>query len=431
MGPFFARLADWLEGQGQTVHKVQFNGGDRLFYRRRRDVHDYQGRHQDLGAWLSSMLVLHRIDAIVLFGQHRPVHEVAREVAGQLRVPVFVFEEGYLRPDYVTLERGGVNGYSGVPRDAASYRAFAEEKDLPRPQPTHQRFALMAWYATLYSVAMLLLWPRYRHHVYHRPLSPLAQALAWTRGGVRKLWHGWSQRKLLDVLQAPGRSRGFFLLPLQVHNDSQILHHSPYDGIEAVIDDVMTSFARHANAAHWLVIKHHPMDRAYRSYARHIRERTAALGLSGRVLYVHDLHLPTLLRHARGVVTVNSTTGLQALFHRAPVAVLGECFYAIPGLVYGGSLAQFWRYPGWVDAGLFQQFRHYLLRHNQINTSFYGRAPAFDHPVSLVADSEERPSLGARQAGPSMLAPGRMASQVMPASTENAPVQILSRDSIG
>lgn len=395
MGPFFARLAQWLEERGQTVYKLNFNGGDHWFYRRER-THVYRGRHDHLDAWLESFLVVHRIDAIVLFGQHRPVHEVARAVAARLGLPVFVFEEGYLRPDYITLEEGGVNGLSSVPRRAEAMRFVPSVPPQSRPQPTDQRFSRMAWYATCYSVAMWLAWPWFRHHVYHRPLHPVTQALAWVRGGVRKLWHGWTQRGLTARLCAPDRHQRYFLLPLQVHNDSQLLRYSPYPDVEAVIDDVMASFARHAHPQDWLVIKHHPMDRAYRCYARHIERRTAQLKLQGRVLYVHDLHLPTLLRHARGVVTVNSTTGLQALYHKVPVITLGECFYALEGLVHSGPLARFWREPGTVDESLFQRLRRYLLWTNQINASFYGGLPgldAVDETAGMTDLSEMLPSL--------------------------------------
>ncbi|MCW7538919.1 capsular biosynthesis protein [Aquabacterium sp. A7-Y] len=376
MGAFFARLADYLEEHGQKVYKVNFNGGDKLFYRRQRSI-DYHGRHEQWGAWLRSLLVLKRIDCIVLFGQTRPIHVVARQVAEELKLPVFVFEEGYLRPDYVTLEAGGVNGYSAVPKDPALYQSLPSSP-VTQPKPTGQTFLRMTLRAIAYYTAAALLRFRFPHHVYHRSLDPVGEGLRWVRGGVRKIVHGWGQRHLMEVLTAPDRSKQWFLVPLQVHNDSQILHHSPYGSVEDVIADVLDSFAWHADPAHWLVLKHHPMDRAYTDYTDFIARTASRLGIEKRVLYVHDLHLPTLLKHARGVVTVNSTTGLQALFHQTPVATLGECFYSIDGLVRQPPLANFWRDPGTVDAALYQRFRHYLVRHTQLNASFYARSPALD-----------------------------------------------------
>jgi capsular polysaccharide export protein len=75
------------------------------------------------------------------------------------------------------------------------------------------------------------------------------------------------------------------------------------------------------------------------------------------------------------VVTVNSTTGLQALFHGTPLITLGQCFYAVPGMVHAGPLQRFWQAPGEVDKQLFHNFRNYLLRETQLNASFYGETP--------------------------------------------------------
>jgi capsular polysaccharide export protein len=106
-----------------------------------------------------------------------------------------------------------------------------------------------------------------------------------------------------------------------------------------------------------------------------IARRATALGVAHRVHYIHDQHLPTLLMHASGVVTVNSTTGLQSMYHSTPVITLGECFYAVPGMVHAGPLAEFWRHPGTVDKRLFQRFRAHLLRETQLNASFYAETP--------------------------------------------------------
>ncbi len=70
---------------------------------------------------------------------------------------------------------------------------------------------------------------------------------------------------------------------------------------------------------------------------------------------------------------INSTVGLQAVQGATPVKVLGKAVYDMPGLTFQGSLAEFWRDPGEVDAELYRAFRSYLLRTNQANGSFYRR----------------------------------------------------------
>lgn len=374
MGPFFSRLADYLVEQGLQVCKVQFNGGDEFFYRRG-DAIRYTLPAEEWVPWLRRLLLKERIDAIVLFGQARAMHRSAIQAARQMGVRVFVFEEGYIRPHYVTLEVGGVNGHTSLPREAEFYRE-APHPHLVRPRDTRQRFSRMAWYATAYSVATFALRGRYPHHVYHRDLHPAREGLRWLRSGIRKLRYAWAERHVLPELTGPTLSKRWYLLALQVHNDAQLTEHSPYDDVQQVIAEVLASFAAHAPAMAELVIKHHPMDRAYRDYAPQIAEIAGQLGLQRRVRYVHDLHLPMLLKHARGVVTVNSTTGLQAMYHGTPVCVLGECLYAMPGLVHTGGLATFWRDPEPVEPALYKRFRAQVVKRTQLNASFYGSLPA-------------------------------------------------------
>ena len=373
MGPFFERLAETLRAHGQQVWKVNFNGGDDRYYRGPNRI-AFTGSLAQWPARFRELLSSLQIDAVVLFGQSRPWHEAAIEEARLAGVTVFVLEEGYVRPDFITLEVGGVNAESSLPRDPAFYRRLTPTPP-PLPLPTGQRFRDAAGFAMAYALAMW--WGRkdYPHYQHHRCLHPVKEGLRWVRGGGRKWWYRWQERHLLSFLAAPAQHKRFFFVPLQVHNDAQISHHSPFHDVAEFIDAVLASFARHAPADTALVIKHHPLDRPYKDYGDQIQKRVAELGLASRVLYVHDLHLPTLLKHARGVVTVNSTTGLQSLYHGTPVITLGECLYAIQGLVHPGPLDSFWADPGPVDPELFLRFRSHLVCETQLNASYYGAAP--------------------------------------------------------
>jgi capsular polysaccharide export protein len=151
MGTFFNRVAAWLGEQGIAVKKINFSGGDWLFHRKL-DAVDYRGELSDFPAFLRDFLLDHDIDGIVCFGDCRHYHAAAKPVADALGVPFFVFEEGYVRPNYITLECGGVNAYTSVPRSAAFYRALPEV-EIPTPQPVNPRFARGAWASMLYYAA--------------------------------------------------------------------------------------------------------------------------------------------------------------------------------------------------------------------------------------------------------------------------------------
>lgn len=389
MGPFFARLANYLRDEGQEVWKVNFNGGDELFFRGP-NVVSFNSEPALLGPWLQNFISEHQITAVVLFGQHRLVHQTVAAMARDLDLQVFVFEEGYLRPHYVTLEIGGVNGRSSMPRERSFYDALPQveagvEHD---PTPVKAAFLPMAAYAVAYRLGMAALGGRYRNDLYHRPPGTCTEAVQWLRGGARQLLRRVVEGRVLRRLIDPARSGRWFLMPLQVHNDSQLSSHSRYPNMEMAIDEVLASFASFADPDDWLVIKHHPLDLAYRDYGSHIKMGAAKLGITARVHYIHDLALPVLLCHARGVVTVNSTVGLQALELNKPVCLLGDSVYAVEGLVQLGALDDFWRNLKDVDSALYQRFRAHLISHTQVNASFYGRAPA----LSTRADSDSDPA---------------------------------------
>ena len=124
-----------------------------------------------------------------------------------------------------------------------------------------------------------------------------------------------------------------------------------------------------------LVLKHHPMDRGHRDYTQLIRRAARAAGCDQRVVYCHDQHMPTILPHCRGVVVINSTTGLAAIGFGRPTKATGEAVYDMPGLTFQGSLDQFWgeardHAP---DRDLYERFRAELIATTQINGNFYRR----------------------------------------------------------
>lgn len=368
MGPFFSRFAEDLRASGVDVLKVHFNAGDSLFYRGESAA--FRGSPAAWPKFVEALLRERKIDGLFVFGDGRPYHRAAIAVAQALSVPVFVFEEGYLRPNHITFEREGVNGYSSLPRDPSFYREF-EHAPLPFVEAVLPPFGATAWYSTMYSLALtfaFFLYPRYRHH---RPLNAFTEAYRWVVSGLAKLRYTRRDKRTLDLL-LDRHEGGYFVLTLQVHCDFQ-LQHSSFQSVEEFIAESVASFAAHAPKDVLLVVKHHPLDRAYRNYKSLLVKLARKHNLADRLIYVHDLHLPTLLRASRGTVMINSTVGLQAVGYGTPVKVLGKAVYDMEGLTSQAPLEQFWKSPGSVDESLYFAFRNYLLRENQVNGGFYRR----------------------------------------------------------
>jgi capsule polysaccharide modification protein KpsS len=374
MSPFFRWLADALAANGSDVLKVNLNVADEIFFGSSRPRVSFRGTFEEWPAYLREVVAERRIEHIVLFGDCRPYHEQACEVASELGVEVWVFEEGYLRPDFVTLERGGVNSRSTMPREPAVYLAHAHDEPLRHVPSNTNVFVRSALFAAAYSLLETLLGWRYPHYRHHKDLHSARQLYCWARGGLRRLYYGFTERSLLQRIVGEW-DRQYFLVPLQVHDDYQVTR-SRFGAVEPFIREVLSSFAAHADPGQRLVFKHHPYDRPYRDYASLIRRLASEHGILSRVLYVHDLHLPTLLKHARGTVVINSTAGLSSIHHHTPTKCLGRAVYDLPGLTFQGPLDEFWTAEARVDAALHRGFRAWLMEQNQLPGSFHAR-PAF------------------------------------------------------
>ena len=143
------------------------------------------------------------------------------------------------------------------------------------------------------------------------------------------------RRAAVSYLEATRPS--YYLLPLQLESDYQIRTHSRFKSMAHVMQVVLESFARGAPSDSLLVIKLHPLDNGLSNFRKQARRITGRLGLGERVLVMDGGHLPTLISRSQGVVVVNSTSGLSALHHHRPVAVLGRAIFDVAGLTYQGD----------------------------------------------------------------------------------------------
>lgn len=372
VGPFFNRLAQDFKSSGAEVFKINFNGGDK-FFSPEQSV-DFCGSADAWPDFFSTFLDQYWIDTVILFGDCREYHRVANAIAHAKGIDIGVFEEGYVRPDYITLERFGVNGFSQLPRNREFYDALTDDQvAVTQNIPVGNTFYYAAWWAFLYYLFSALMFPWFRHYRHHRPLNPW-QATYW----IRALWRKWLYTMTESRVQkhlVTQASKRYFLVPLQISTDAQVCEHSQYSSVENFCEHVIASFSVHAPKETLLVIKHHPLDRGYHDYASLIKRMATHYGANARVLYIHDQHLPTLLEHALGVVLINSTVGLSALHHNMPLKVCGTAIYDISGLTYQGSLEDFWNdAPSFiVDKKLYEKFKGYVINQNQINGSFYRR----------------------------------------------------------
>lgn len=352
--------------------RVGFNAGDRAFWFHPRSYIPFRGTADAWEQTFKDLLDEKSVTDIVLYGDTRPIHASAVAEARARGLTVHVFEEGYMRPYWVTYERGGTNGNSRLMDMTIEQMQKALEKsDMEAPLPPGHWGDMRqhVFYGALYHWFVMFRNGDYRNFRPHRDLP------------VTKEFQLYLKRLLLMPVQAVERRLAtlrikyggfpYHLALLQLEHDSSFQKHSPFDTMSDFLELVIDGFAEGAPQHHHLVVKAHPLEDGRVPVRREIKRLARARGVADRVHFVRGGKLAQLLNDARTAVTVNSTAGQQVLWRGIPLKVFGRAVYAKPEFVSSQPLSEFFQNAARPDNKAYKDFRRYLLETSQLPGGFY------------------------------------------------------------
>ena len=384
---FARRLARAFEKEGCRVLRVNFCVGDAIYWLGRPAL-NFRGSLNKWPQYLRGLIARERVTDILFYGDGRPYHRIASVVAADVGINAYVYEFGYLRPDWITLERGGMSGRSHFPSDPAMIRAIGGRFPMPDLKArTHYSMAQEMTHEISYNLVSYFLHMAYPRYVADRYYNPVIEYLT---GIPKQMRASRMQREAKDsVAQLIRGRRAFYLMPLQLQCDYQLRHNSRYAHQGDAIREVIASFAAHAPAEAALVLKCHPLDNGAEHWLNHIRAAAKATGLTeDRLVYIEGGDLGTLLGRARGAVMINSTVGMRALIAGCPVKILGTALFDIDGLTHQSTLDTFWQTPEKPDASLVEALVRALAGTIQVKGDFFtdaGQTPAIATFVERIS----------------------------------------------
>ena len=373
-GPFFAQLGAMLRRAGAATWRVGFNAGDRAFWGREGYI-PHTGSPEDWPEALEAILDRHAITDLVLYGDTRPIHAQAVARAKARGITVHVFEEGYLRPWWVTYERGGSNGHSRLmDLSVEQMRKALEgiEHDLS-PAPAHWGdMRQHIFYGAAYHACVLLANRAYRGFRPHRALNVRQEALLHLGRFLAIPRHAIERRLATWRIRTGGFP--YHLALLQLEHDSSFQMHSPFASMTDFLDLAIRGFAQGAPRHHHLVFKAHPLEDGRVRVKAEIERLARAHGILDRVHFVRGGKLAGLLNQARSAVTVNSTAAQQVLWRGMPLKVFGAAVYDKPEFVSTLPLPEFFARPDRPDLRAYRDYRRFLLETSQLPGGFYSAA---------------------------------------------------------
>ena len=146
------------------------------------------------------------------------------------------------------------------------------------------------------------------------------------------------QSRRSDVGQAgglPSDSGPFLFVPLQVPDDSQMILFADWVQSAKGFVAELAKASSHLPDGWHLRLKEHPSSKI-----RLTRTIEKAIKNGARIVLDNETDSFEQLRASQGVVTVNSSMGLQAMFFDKPVITTGRAFYSMPGLTNHASSAK-------------------------------------------------------------------------------------------
>lgn len=368
---FFSRVAEKLEALGHRALRINLCFSDGLFWRRG-GAHRYVGRFEEWPEYLSEFLRKHQVTDIVMLGEQRPHHRVAVKLAGDLGVHVTVTEWGYLRPDWITFERDGMSGNTRFPKDRAAILELAagvSDPDFTLKYP--DSFARLAVNGLLGDVGNWVVSPLYPFYQSHLTATPLVLYIATGLRIARSKTCRKRTENEIRLLVRESSSAPYFVFPMQIEADYQMRAYSRYSCMDEALDETIGSFARFAPPASRLAIKVHPLDPGFKHWRRIADRLATKRGVASRVLVLDGGNFGDLATHSAGIVTINSTCGVEALKLGRPVKTLGQSLYDIPGLTHQRSLDSFWPSPTKPDRELCLAFIKAISSCIQIKGGFF------------------------------------------------------------
>ena len=387
--PFFSRIASNLAAMGCRTTGINLCVGDQLFWRGQSTV-NYRGKIAEWPNFIADFLDKNGITDVVLVGEQRSYHKIAIEAAQARNIRVTVTDFGYMRPDWITFENDGMNGNSRFPKDPEAILKLASNV----PQANLARcyedsFWAMAVGDMLYHFSDFFFgWP---YPNYRRPYKRDHPVLHYLSIGKRLLFAKANNRRAAQRLsELKVANARYFVFPLQLEHDFQIVAYSPFNSLEEAIRLVIRSFAEHADENTRLLVKVHPLEPGLKNWGKFVYSLANELGIGNRVDYVDGGNLGEIISGSEGMITVNSTAGISALQLGSPVMTLGDAIYDVAGMTYQGQMDNYWKEAKQPDSKLVDAFINAIAGTIQIRGVFYNE-PGLSAAVSEAVDRLTRP----------------------------------------
>ena len=274
--------------------RIGFNAGDQFYWKGASGYHAFKGPPHIWSTYLKEFLFRHQVTDIVLYGDVRSHHATAIEIGKERNIRMHVFEEGYLRPYWVTYERDGASGHSPLMNIDIQQMKRALDvwpRHISEVPATWGELRQHIFYGISYHAYILLGAASYLSYRSHRSRTIAAEFSSNLKHMLKLPFkvvrRAIAQRRIL---------RGDFtysLVLLQLAHDASIQAHSSFKDMISLIRLSLQDFASSAPSHMHLVFKAHPLEDYFQPLAEYTFARAEQLGIRGAYILSKAANWPS------------------------------------------------------------------------------------------------------------------------------------------
>lgn len=317
IGNFFYEFSRYIDKHDASVYKINFTFAERFFYRR--ESTNYNGKIDAWPIFFKDFVKNNKINKVFILNDSRPYHQPIINICYEDNIQLYVFEDGYFRPGYITLEPFGVNGNSPY-RDNISQSIL--ESNVPKIElklksklTSRLIFSILSNFNFIFS----------KNYIPYRPTN----SLYWSKNYLNYFFvtvrNFFNDKKIVKNITKSKKK--VFFVPLQVFDDTQIKFHSKYNNSFEFIYEVLDAIKDYDKRDAILIFKQHPGDRGILNYQKKILQYVKKSKILNEIYFNYTTDADDLIKISDGVILINSTLGINAARMNKPLYFAGRSVY--------------------------------------------------------------------------------------------------------
>ena len=306
-GSFFNRLAMHAKDEGANIFHINFNLGDK-FFNPKKNSYDFKGEINEWPNYLENFLKKKKINRVYMLNDCRPYHKNIISTLRNNNLDFYVFEDGYFRPNHLTLEFNGVNANS-------QFIYFEEKAKKEKIETLRIKNSLYPKLIEriLYSVLSVGNSIFFKNYVAYRKIDPFSKLYF-------EIMNSLVYFIKLFAISSYNPKKKYVLVVMQLNDDTQTKFHSFFKNMEDYLSFVVKKI-RANNANQEILIKAHPKD-LYHAY-----KLNRLMKDEKNVFFIYKGDSADYLEAADYVIVNNSTSAIRAIMEGKNIFACGNSAY--------------------------------------------------------------------------------------------------------